>query len=112
MEDVSTSEKRAIRRFSLQLPVIVNAVSESGEPVQTTAETRDVSSNGICFYCDAAMERRSEIEFTVTLPAEVTMTEPLKVLCRGTVVRVEKGDGRFTIAAAIESYEFVVNDEK
>jgi hypothetical protein len=34
------------------------------------------------------------------------------VLCRGTVVRVEKGDGRFTIAAAIESYEFVVNDEK
>ncbi|MGA3127625.1 MAG: PilZ domain-containing protein [Candidatus Korobacteraceae bacterium] len=112
MEDVSTSEKRAIRRFSLQLPVIVNAVSESGATVQTTAETRDVSSNGICFYCDAAMERRSEIEFTVTLPAEVTMTEPLKVLCHGTVVRVEQGDGKFTIAAAIESYEFVVNDEK
>jgi len=112
MEGVSTSEKRAIRRFSLQLPVIVNAVSESGATVQTTAETRDVSSNGICFYCDAAMERRSEIEFMVTLPAEVTMTEPLKVLCHGTVVRVEKGDGKFSIAAAIESYEFVVNDEK
>ena len=87
MEGVSTSEKRAIRRFSLQLPVIVNAVSESGATVQTTAETRDVSSNGICFYCDAAIERSSEIEFTVTLPAEVTMTEPLKVLCHGTVLR-------------------------
>ncbi len=30
------------------------------------------------------------IEFTVTLPAEVTMTEPISVQCRGTVVRVEK----------------------
>jgi hypothetical protein len=109
MEDATTSEKRAIRRFTLQLPVAVNPVSESGE--EMAAETRDVSSNGVCFYCDAAMEPNSAIEFTVTLPGEVTMTEPMKVMCRGKVVRVEEVDGKFAIAAAIDSYEFVACDE-
>jgi hypothetical protein len=111
MAGVTESEKRAIRRFVLQLPVTVNAVSESGEVMQALAETRDVSSHGICFYCEAAMELGAAIQFTVTLPAEVTMTEPISVQCRGTVVRVEKkeGDRKFAVAAAIEGYEFVAD---
>jgi PilZ domain len=110
MGDVAAQEKRAIRRFALQLPVTVTAAS--GEQLQATAQTRDVSSHGICFDCDAAMEKGSAIEFTLTLPAEVTMTEPIRVRCRGTVVRVEsKEAGKFSIAAAIENYEFVANDE-
>ncbi len=114
MGDGTAPEKRAIRRFALQLPVIVNAVSESGEVLQKAAETRDVSSNGICFYCDAAMVADSEIEFTVMLPVEVTMSEPLRVQCHGKVVRVEpdQGDGKFAIAAAIDSYDFVADDDK
>jgi hypothetical protein len=115
MEDVTAQEKRAIRRFSLQLPVTVTAAA--GEPVRTTAKTKDVSSHGICFYCDAAMERGSVIEFTVTLPTEVTMTEAIKVRCLGTVVRVDgEAAGKFAVAAVIDSYEFVAdnadNDEQ
>jgi hypothetical protein len=113
MAEGSASERRAIRRFNLQLPVIVNVLTESGDVVQTVAETRDVSSHGICFYSGVAMELRTPIEFAVTLPVEVTMTEPINVRCRGTVVRVETiGDGKFAIAAAIENYEFVASDEK
>jgi len=114
MADVTESEKRAIRRFALQLPVTVNAVSESGEVMQAVAETRDVSSHGVCFYCDAAMELGAAIQFTVTLPTEVTMTEPISVQCSGTVVRVEKkdGDSKFAIAAAIAGYEFVADEEE
>lgn len=109
MEEEAAADKRAIRRFALQLPV---TLTTAGEPA--SAETRDVSSHGICFYSDAAMERESVIEFTVTLPTEVTMTEPISVRCRGKVVRVENAEpgGRFAIAAAIDSYEFVVNDDK
>jgi hypothetical protein len=110
MADETTSEKRAIRRFALQLPVEVSAGSKSGETV--AAETRDVSSNGICFYCNATMEQNSEIEFMVTLPVEVTMTEPLKLQCHGTVVRVEETGGKFAIAAAIESYDFVADEKQ
>ena len=108
----SAQEKRAIRRFALQLPVTLTAAS--GEPLEAMAETRDVSSHGICFYCDAAMAPSSAIEFTVTLPAEVTMTEPICVRCNGTVVRVENNDGggKFAIAAAIDSYEFVADEKQ
>lgn len=114
MEDPAViAEKRAIRRFALQLPVTVHAVSNSGETLQAVAETRDVSSHGICFHCGAEMERGAAIEFTVTLPAEVTMTEPISVQCRGTVVRVQKNeDGKFAVAAAIESYDFVAGKEE
>lgn len=112
MQDESAKEKRAIRRFTLQLPVTVTA--RSGEPLKKNAETRDVSSHGICFYCDTALEKQSTIEFTVTLPTDVTMTEPISVRCRGTVVRVDGdgSDGKYAIAAAIDTYEFVANDEK
>ncbi|HVJ04828.1 MAG TPA: hypothetical protein VM578_04100 [Candidatus Saccharimonadales bacterium] len=111
MEDERGHEKRMIQRFALELPVDVTA--HAGEEVHATATTRDVISHGICFYCDAAIERESIIEFTLTLPTEITMAQPMNVRCRGTVVRREDGspDGhKFTIAAAIESYEFVSDD--
>jgi PilZ domain len=111
MNEAESQEKRAIRRFALQLPVTVTA--KSGGTVQAMAESRDVSSHGICFYCDAALEPESSIEFTVTLPSEITMTEALRVRCTGTVVRVERGGntGTFAVAAAINDYEFVPNDQ-
>lgn len=109
----AAAEKRAIRRFAIQLPVIVNAVSSSGEVLQAIAETRDVSSHGICFLTSMPMEPGAAIEFTVTLPTEFTMTEPINVQCHGTVVRVEKNlDGKFAIAAMIENYDFMASDEE
>jgi PilZ domain len=90
----------------------VTVTAKSGERVDATAESRDVSSHGICFYCDAALEPESAIEFTLTLPAEITMTEPLQVRCSGTVVRVDgrSGEGKFAVAAVINNYEFVADD--
>ena len=110
MQDASSIEKRAIRRFALQLPVTITG--HSGESMETTTESRDVSSHGICFYCDTAMEPKSAIEFTLTLPSEITMSEPLSVRCFGTVVRVEPEQAseqprRFAVAAAITNYEFL-----
>jgi hypothetical protein len=110
MGDETGIEKRAIRRFALQLPLTVTGAS--GEELAAKAHTKDVSSHGVCFCCDSALEANSEIEFTVTLPSEVTMTEPINVRCKGKVVRVN-GDasGSFQVAAAIETYEFVADDD-
>lgn len=99
-------EQRATRRFSLRLPVTVKFTDGSAEK---TAQTRDVSARGICFYMDQTVAEGSEIEFTLTLPPEITLTESIKVHCKGKVVRVETQGpgGRVGIAAIIERYEFL-----
>ncbi len=99
-------DKRATRRFPLKLPVTVS----SGENAPSArAETRDVSARGICFYIDQGLTDGSAIDFTLTLPPEVTLTESIRVRCRGKVVRIEDGApaGKVAVAAVIDEYEFL-----
>ena len=105
--EVQQAEKRATRRFALRLPVSVNFASNPGAPM--SAQTRDVSARGICFYLEAPLAVGSEIDFTLTLPPEITLTESIRVQCKGRVVRVEEArdDGKVTVAAVIEQYEFL-----
>ncbi len=99
-------EQRSTRRFSLRLPVTVKFGDGGSEK---TAQTRDVSARGICFYLDSSVSEGSEIEFTLTLPPEITLTESIRVHCKGKVVRVEpqEAGGKVGIAAVIERYEFL-----
>ena len=100
-------EKRAARRFALHIPVTVEH-SEAGS-VSQVAQIRDVSARGICFYLDSVVAQDSPIGFTMTLPPEITLTESIRVQCKGRVVRVENGraDGKLAVAAVIEEYEFL-----
>jgi hypothetical protein len=105
--EVQQAEKRATRRFALRLPVSVNY---AGSPdAALPAHTRDVSARGICFYLDAPMAMGSAIEFTLTLPPEITLTESIRVRCKGKVVRVDQGlaDAKVPVAAVIDEYEFL-----
>jgi hypothetical protein len=100
-------EKRASRRFALKLPLAVKH-PQKGE---VHAFTRDVSSRGICFYIDTPLEVGSELQFTLTLPPEVTLTDEIHVRCYARVVRVEpgpKGTG-MAVAAVIDRYEFLAD---
>ncbi len=103
-------ELRSTRRFNLRLPVEVKYSADSVKHAK--AHTRDVSSRGICFYFDAQIEPGSDIEFTLTLPPEITLTESIRVRCKGTVVRVEAPatpNGKVGVAATIQHYEFVAD---
>ncbi|MGB8065864.1 MAG: PilZ domain-containing protein [Candidatus Sulfotelmatobacter sp.] len=99
-------EKRAARRFALRVPVTVNR-DHTDSP--EAANIRDVSARGICFYLDSAIAQGAPIGFTLTLPPEITLTESIRVQCKGRVVRVEDAtpDGKVTVAAVIEEYEFL-----
>lgn len=99
-------EKRAARRFALRVPVSVNR-DHGANP--EAANIRDVSARGICFYLDSAIAQGEPIGFTLTLPPEITLTESIRVQCKGHVVRVEDAgkDGKVTVAAVIEEYEFL-----
>ncbi len=98
-------DKRSTRRFPLRLPVAVTGMKPPGQ----SAETRDVSARGICFFVDSAMDVGSGIDFTLTLPPEITLTESIRVRCLGKVLRVENStpDGKLAVAAVIEEYEFL-----
>ena len=94
-------EKRATRRFSLRLPLSVKY--DSGGEKETDAQTRDVSARGVCFYMDQPIVPGSEIEFTLTLPPEITLTESIRVRCVARVVRVDEHteNGQVGIAAVM-----------
>jgi hypothetical protein len=98
-------DKRATRRFALRLPVTVRYGEDEKEQA---AQTRDVSARGICFYVDSAITAGSPIDFTLTLPPEITLTESIRVRCKGRVVRVEGGTAsKMAVAAVIDEYEFL-----
>jgi hypothetical protein len=97
------AEQRSTRRFPLQLPLAVKAGATETEE---DARTRDVSARGVYFFVDSKMEPGSPVEFTLTLPPEITLTESIKVRCKGHIVRVDEASGRVGIAAAIDEYEF------
>lgn len=96
---------RNTRRFSLKLPLTVKFSNGEGE---TAAQTKDVSARGVFFYLDSKVAEGSPIEFTLTLPPEITLTESIRVKCTGKVVRVQNDpNAQVGIAAAIDQYDFV-----
>jgi len=98
-------ERRAHRRFTLQLPIIIE---DSPTGAEFRSVTRDVSARGVFFHTHArCLQLSARIAFTMILPAEITGSEQTRVLCEGTVLRLEgdiqKGTG---VAATIDSYDF------
>ena len=100
-------EKRAARRFALRIPVAVARGEETNYP--ESAEIRDVSARGISLYLDSPIDQGSPIGFTLTLPPEITLTESIRVQCKGRVVRIEDNaaEGKLGVAVVIEEYEFL-----
>ena len=102
-------EKRGARRFALRVPVTVNRNANNGSSPNEVVQLRDVSARGISFYVESAMTQGAQIGFTLTLPPEITLTESIRVQCKGRVVRVEDAisDGRVGVAAVIDEYQFL-----
>src|ERR1700692_2805873 len=100
-------EKRAARRFALRIPVSVGRGENSN--LKESAQSRAVNARGISFYLDSPIAQGSPIGFTLTLPPEITLTESIRVQCKGRVVRIENSsdNGKMAVAAVIEEYEFL-----
>jgi hypothetical protein len=97
------SEKRSTRRFSLELPI--KLVDQAREI--TTAQTRDVSSRGVYIYLESEIAKGSPLDFVMTLPTEITLSDPIRVHCYGRVLRVEKQNDRQGVAVSIDRYDFM-----
>jgi hypothetical protein len=111
----SKDQRRRATRFQMKLPVDVNLPSDNG-PLPAQALTRDVSFRGLYFTMDQLPETGSHIDFTLTLPKELTLSSEVRIRCVGRVVRVETGVGSsgegggkpsVGVAAVIERYTFL-----
>ena len=98
-------EKRSMRRFSLDLPISVKFL-DNGKHEQS-GHTRDVSSRGVFMFLETEIAVGAPIEFVMTLPPEITLSEPIRVRCTGKVVRVDKAGQEQGVAVAIDKYDFV-----
>lgn len=98
-------EKRATRRFFLDLPIAVKFLDNG--TYEVTGHTRDVSSRGVFFYLDSEIAEGTGIEFVMTLPSEITFTGPIRVHCTGRIIRVTRDGKGQGVAVAIEKYDFI-----
>ncbi len=109
----SMSERRTARRYDLSLPLIVRVPTEHRAQTQR-GNTRDISTRGLYFVIDQNLEAGSELDLTLTLPAEVTQGSEVMIRAIGKVVRVERraeaGEARMGVAAVIERYDIVRGD--
>lgn len=98
-------EKRSIRRVPLDLPISVKFLDNGRR--EMTGHTRDVSARGVFMYLETEIKVGAPIEFVMTLPTEITLSDPIRVRCSGAVVRVEKTENEQGVAVAIRKYDFV-----
>ena len=104
------TERRTARRYDLSLPVQVR-LPISPELSAHEGQTRDISTRGVYFVLGREIEIGTELDFTLTLPAEITRGSDVFVRVHGKVVRVDKrrDDAHETIgvAAVIERYDII-----
>jgi hypothetical protein len=98
-------DKRTTRRFSLDLPISVKFLDNGRR--ELAGRTRDVSSRGVFMYLETEIEPGAPIEFVMTLPPEITLSDPIRVRCTGKVLRVDKAAQEQGVAIAIDKYDFV-----
>jgi hypothetical protein len=102
------TERRTTRRYDLSLPVFIRVPAERALDLQQ-GKTRDVSTRGLYFVVDENLESGSQLDITLTIPAEITHGSEVLIRAQGKVVRVERrvedGNVRMGVAAMIERYD-------
>ncbi len=96
------SDIQSAARFPIKLPIAVK--SEGGD---RTAESENISANGVLFQVDSDMPVGSTIDFTISFPADVVGSDnDVRVDCRGRVVRNYAAEGRRGVGVVIDEYRF------
>ncbi|MGA2345247.1 MAG: PilZ domain-containing protein [Candidatus Sulfotelmatobacter sp.] len=99
-------ERRAGTRIATSVPTRVRSV-HSADPTPQTAQTRDVSANGVFLYTKSRMEKGADVELVLILPPELTSGERCWVCCQATIVRVEEEGSEFGVAAQIRRMDIL-----
>jgi len=97
------AERRSGTRITARVPTQVRTRHGSN----STAQTRDVSANGVYLYTNSRMEKGTDVELVLILPPELTSGEKCWVCCQAIVVRVEENGSQFGVAAQIRRMDLL-----
>lgn len=104
------TERRMARRYDLSLPVSIR-MPISREAKSHSGQTRDISTRGVYFTLQNDLAQGAEVDFTLTLPTEITRGTEVFVRAHGRVVRVDKRSDdlheTIGVAAVIERYDII-----
>jgi hypothetical protein len=96
------AEMQSAPRFPLHLPVELK--SQSGA---CSAETQNISANGVLFAMDRDVPVGSTVDFTILLPGDVVgSVRDVQIDCHGRVVRSFEDKGRRGVGVVIDEYHF------
>lgn len=99
-------DRRAARRFRMQLPLSVRWTDGAGAG-EALCMSRDVSSRGVSFILPRPVATGALVEIVMTLPNPLNQPGPVRVRCLGRVVRCQQDDKGYRLSAAIDRYEFL-----
>ncbi|HEV7551209.1 MAG TPA: PilZ domain-containing protein [Candidatus Angelobacter sp.] len=99
-------ERRAAQRFDFQIPVTIRLADK---PIESSGFTQDLSARGALLYTDLALTEGDAVELTLSMPSEITLTDNMRVRCRGRVMRVSKDltGTKCGVAVHLEGYEYL-----
>lgn len=103
-----STERKGIRggtRIPVQLPVQIRWKNGTGIEQFAEGKTRSMSGNGLFIVSAVRLGHDAPINFTVSLPAEVTHI-PMQLLCEGRVVRQQSAEPVAGIGVVIDNYRF------
>ena len=100
--ETKEAERRNNARFDCHLAVSYQTLEKPFLSGQGTSETLNISSKGVLFKADEALEAGQLIQVSVDWPARLENQIPLKLVAEGRVVRNINGIAAMTI----EKYEF------
>jgi|SRR5579871_5411473 hypothetical protein len=95
------------RRSGTRIATRVSTRVRTADGPDQTAETRDVSANGVFLYTNSKMEKGTDVELVLILPRELTSGEKCWVCCQATIVRVEANGSDFGVAAQIRRMDIL-----
>jgi hypothetical protein len=101
-------ERRSSQRFDFHVPVTVRL---AGTDREGCGFTQDLSGRGAFFYTDFQVSEGDEVELTLVMPVEITLSENMRVRCRGKVLRVRPAETKYAVAVHLQGYEFLPKAE-
>ena len=96
------NERRGSDRFPIEREVRYKVLNRKNADEMGIGKTINMSSNGVLFTTDQYLLPGRRLELSISWPAQLNSTVPLKLVARGRVVRCEEGKA----AIEIHQYEF------